>query len=188
MAGFTNFAFRHIVRSFGGAGLLATEMISARGFIYKDRRQEGYPDRLWGIETEPRPLAVQIWDNDPEVLAQVGLSGRADHYSNQLSGGQQQRVAIARALAMQPKAMLFDEPTSSLDPELTEEVLGVMRELARDGTTMIVVTHKMGFAREVSDRVMFLNDGLIEEEGPPQQLFGAPKSPRLRQFISKFLH
>jgi octopine/nopaline transport system ATP-binding protein len=108
-------------------------------------------------------------------------------YPARLSGGQQQRVAIARALAMQPKVMLFDEPTSSLDPELTEEVLGVMRELAADGTTMIVVTHEMGFARDVSDRVMFLHNGLIEEEGPPQAIFGAPKSERLRQFISKHL-
>ena len=97
-------------------------------------------------------------------------------------------MAIARALAMQPKVMLFDEPTSSLDPELTDEVLGVMRELAADGTTMIVVTHEMGFAREVSDRVMFLHNGLIEEEGPPEHMFGAPKSERFRQFIAKYLH
>jgi ABC-type histidine transport system ATPase subunit len=123
-----------------------------------------------------------------ECLRRVHLEAKSHEYPARLSGGQQQRVAIARALAMQPKAMLFDEPTSSLDPELTEEVLGVMRELARDGTTMIVVTHEMGFAREVSDRVVFLNDGLIEEQGPPQQLFGAPASPRLRQFISKYLH
>jgi ABC-type histidine transport system ATPase subunit len=96
-------------------------------------------------------------------------------------------VAIARALAMEPKVMLFDEPTSSLDPELTDEVLSVMRELADDGTTMIVVTHEMGFARDVSDQVMFLHNGMIEEEGPPAQLFGAPRSDRLRQFISKHL-
>ena len=120
-------------------------------------------------------------------LARVHLAEKATQYPARLSGGQQQRVAIARALAMQPKVMLFDEPTSSLDPELTEEVLGVMRELAADGTTMIVVTHEMGFARDVSDRVMFLHNGLIEEEGPPQDIFGAPKSERLRQFISKHL-
>src|SRR6266550_90144 len=95
---------------------------------------------------------------------------------------------MRRALAMQPKVMLFDEPTSSLDPELTDEVLSVMRELAADGTTMIVVTHEMGFAREVSDRVMFLHNGLIEEEGPPEHMFGAPKSERFRQFIAKYLH
>jgi ABC-type histidine transport system ATPase subunit len=118
-------------------------------------------------------------------LARVHLRDKAHEYPARLSGGQQQRVAIARALAMQPKVMLFDEPTSSLDPELTDEVLGVMRELAADGTTMIVVTHEMGFAREVSDRVMFLHDGLIEEQGPPAAIFGTPKSERLAQFISK---
>jgi ABC-type histidine transport system ATPase subunit len=132
-----------------------------------------------------RKEAIELGE---QCLRRVHLDDKSHEYPARLSGGQQQRVAIARALAMQPKAMLFDEPTSSLDPELTEEVLGVMRELARDGTTMIVVTHEMGFAREVSDRVMFLNEGIIEEQGPPQQVFGAPKSPRLRQFISKYLH
>ena len=122
-----------------------------------------------------------------DCLQRVHLADKADDYPARLSGGQQQRVAIARALAMQPKVMLFDEPTSSLDPELTDEVLGVMRELAGDGTTMIVVTHEMGFAREVSDRVLFLHNGLIEEEGAPAQMFGAPKSERFRQFISKYL-
>jgi ABC-type histidine transport system ATPase subunit len=120
-------------------------------------------------------------------LARVHLSEKAMEYPARLSGGQQQRVAIARALAMQPKVMLFDEPTSSLDPELTDEVLSVMRELAADGTTMIVVTHEIGFAREVSDRVMFLHNGLIEEEGAPEQMFGSPKSERFRQFVSKHL-
>jgi len=111
---------------------------------------------------------------------------KANEYPARLSGGQQQRAAIARALAMRPKAMLFDEATSSLDPELTDEVLGVMRELARDGTTMIVVTHEMAFAREVSDRVIFLHQGVIEEEGPPAEIFGAPRSERLGQFLSKY--
>ena len=120
-------------------------------------------------------------------LRRVHLWEKADAYPARLSGGQQQRVAIARALAMQPKVMLFDEATSSLDPELTEEVLAVMRELARDGTTMIVVTHEMGFAREVSDHLMFLHNGLVEEQGPPEQLFGAPRSERLRHFLSKAL-
>jgi ABC-type histidine transport system ATPase subunit len=137
------------------------------------------------VRRTPRKEAIELGE---ECLRRVHLEDKSHEYPARLSGGQQQRVAIARALAMQPKAMLFDEPTSSLDPELTEEVLGVMRELARDGTTMIVVTHEMGFAREVSDRVIFLSDGLIEEEGPPQQVFGAPRSPRLRQFISKHLH
>ncbi len=121
-------------------------------------------------------------------LARVHLQDKAHEYPARLSGGQQQRVAIARALAMQPKVMLFDEPTSSLDPELTDEVLAVMRELADDGTTMIVVTHEMGFARDVSDQVMFLHHGLIEEAGPPREVFGAPRSERLRQFISKHVH
>src|SRR6201987_2290988 len=111
-----------------------------------------------------------------ECLRRVRLTDKADEYPARLSGGQQQRAAIARALAMRPKAMLFDEPTSSLDPELTDEVLGFMRELAADGTTMIVVTHEMAFAREVSDRVIFLHQGLVEEEGPPREVFGAPKS------------
>ena len=121
-----------------------------------------------------------------DLLIRVGIQSQAHKYPAQLSGGQQQRAAIARALAMRPKAMLFDEATSSLDPELTDEVLGVMRELAVDGTTMIVVTHEMGFAREVSDRVIFLHGGLIEEEGPPGEIFDAPKSERLRQFLSKY--
>ena len=118
-------------------------------------------------------------------LQRVHMSEKADAYPAKLSGGQQQRVAIARALAMQPKVMLFDEATSSLDPELTDEVLAVMRDLARDGTTMIVVTHEMGFAREVSDHVLFLHNGLIEEQGPPRALFTDPRSERLKQFLHK---
>ena len=118
------------------------------------------------------------------LLEKVGLEDKHDSYPAQLSGGQQQRVAIARALAMQPKVLLFDEPTSSLDPELVGEVLRVMQDLAREGRTMIVVTHEMGFAREVSDRTIFLHRGRIEEEGPPADLLGAPKSERLQQFLS----
>jgi ABC-type histidine transport system ATPase subunit len=139
------------------------------------------PLRVRGLS---RKAAVALGE---ECLARVHLSEKAGEYPAKLSGGQQQRVAIARALAMQPKAMLFDEPTSSLDPELTGEVLQVMRELAADGTTMIVVTHEMAFAREASERVLFLHNGRIEEEGPPEQLFGAPKSERCRQFLSKYL-
>ena len=115
------------------------------------------------------------------------LVDKANEYPARLSGGQQQRAAIARALAMRPKVMLFDEPTSSLDPELTDEVLNVMRELAEDGTTMIVVTHEMGFAREVSDRVIFLHDGLIEEEGHPDADVRRAALGALRQFLSKHL-
>jgi ABC-type histidine transport system ATPase subunit len=121
------------------------------------------------------------------ALQRVHMLEKADVYPARLSGGQQQRVAIARALAMGPKVMLFDEATSSLDPELTDEVLAVMRELARDGTTMIVVTHEMGFAREVSDHVMFLHNGLVEEQGPPQAVFQQPRSERLQQFLAKSL-
>ncbi len=118
------------------------------------------------------------------TLAKVDLAAKRDAYPAQLSGGQQQRVAIARALAMEPKVMLFDEATSSLDPELTNEVLAVMRALAREGTTMVVVTHEMAFARDVADRVVFLHQGRIEEDGPPDQVFGAPASARCRQFLS----
>jgi len=121
-----------------------------------------------------------------ELLSRFGLGDKSRESPDRLSGGQQQRAAIARALAMRPKAMLFDEATSSLDPELTDEVLSVMRKLAADGTTMIVVTHEMGFAREVSDRVIFLHQGVIEEEGSPADVFGAPRSERLRQFLSKY--
>ena len=117
------------------------------------------------------------------LLERVGLAHRAEVYPAQLSGGEQQRVAIARALAMDPEVLLFDEPTSALDPERVNEVLQIMRELAAEGRTMIVVTHEMAFAREVSTRTIFLHDGRIEEEGPPAELFGAPNSPRLRQFL-----
>jgi octopine/nopaline transport system ATP-binding protein len=138
------------------------------------------PIRVRGL---PRKDAIAYGE---ECLRRVRMIDKAREYPARLSGGQQQRAAIARALAMRPKAMLFDEATSSLDPELTDEVLGVMRELAADGTTMIVVTHEMDFAREVSDRVVFLHQGLIEEEGPPADVFSAPRSERLRQFLSKY--
>ncbi len=120
-----------------------------------------------------------------ELLARVGLEDRADHYPAQLSGGQQQRVAIARALAMQPKLMLFDEPTSALDPELVGEVLMVMKELAETGTTMIVVTHEMGFARDVADRVVFMDGGVVVEQGPPQEVINNPKHERTQSFLSR---
>ncbi len=122
-----------------------------------------------------------------EVLAAVGLAAKADAYPARLSGGQQQRVAIARALAMDPKVMLFDEATSALDPELVGEVLGVMRKLAEQGMTMVVVTHEMGFAREVADRVVFMDDGVVVEQGPPAQLLASPQEPRTRAFLAKVL-
>lgn len=122
------------------------------------------------------------------LLAKVGLSDKADAYPGQLSGGQKQRVAIARALAMNPKAMLFDEPTSALDPELVGEVLRVMRELAEEGRTMVVVTHEMGFARSVADRVVFFDGGRIIEEGEPEQVFTQPRNERTRAFLDRVLH
>lgn len=122
-----------------------------------------------------------------ELLARVGLADRAYSYPNQLSGGQKQRVAIVRALCMEPDVMLFDEPTSALDPEMVGEVLDVMKELAKGGMTMVVVTHEMGFAREVSNRVLFLDDGVIAEEGTPEQVFGNPQCDRLRSFLAKVL-
>ena len=122
-----------------------------------------------------------------QLLERVGLADRADAYPSQLSGGQKQRIAIVRALCMEPDVMLFDEPTSALDPEMVGEVLDVMKELAREGMTMVVVTHEMGFAREVADRVLFMDGGVIVEEGTPEQIFEHPKSERLQSFLSKVL-
>ena len=122
-----------------------------------------------------------------ELLTRVGLADRAGAYPSQLSGGQKQRVAIVRALCMEPDVMLFDEPTSALDPEMVGEVLDVMKQLARDGMTMVVVTHEMGFAREVGDRVLFMDGGRLVEEGTPQQIFEHPQSARLQDFLAKVL-
>lgn len=122
-----------------------------------------------------------------KLLVRVGLEDKAHQYPDKLSGGQQQRVAIARALAMHPKIMLFDEPTSSLDPEMVGEVLEVIKDLAREGMTMVVVTHEMGFAKEVGDRVLFMDEGLIVEEAPPKELFNSPKNQRTQAFLSKIL-
>lgn len=122
-----------------------------------------------------------------ELLKRIGLESKADVYPSTLSGGQKQRIAIIRALAMNPKVMLFDEPTSALDPEMIGEVLDLMKELANDGMTMVVVTHEMGFAREVADRVLFMDDGMIVEQGSPAEVFDNPKSPRLKDFLSKVL-
>lgn len=122
-----------------------------------------------------------------ELLERVGLSDKADMYPDMLSGGQKQRIAIARTLAMNPEVILFDEPTSALDPEMVGEVLSLMKELANDGMTMIVVTHEMGFAREVANRVMFIDEKKIKEEGKPKEIFENPKSPRLQEFLSKVL-
>jgi ABC-type histidine transport system ATPase subunit len=132
----------------------------------------------------PRGEAVERAE---QLLAKVGIADKLHHYPSHLSGGQQQRAAIARALAMEPQVMLFDEPTSALDPELVGEVLRVMRDLAEEGRTMLIVTHEIGFAREVSSRTVFLHQGRIEEEGPPAQLFSNPRSERLRQFLASHL-
>ncbi|MBQ5545071.1 MAG: amino acid ABC transporter ATP-binding protein [Clostridia bacterium] len=131
-------------------------------------------------QAEIEPLARQL-------LEEVGLSDKADVYPSKLSGGQKQRVAIARALAMQPKIMLFDEPTSALDPELVGEVLNVMKKLAEEGMTMLCVTHEMGFAREVADRVVFMADGIIMEEGTPEEMFNNPQNARTKQFLQSIL-
>ena len=139
------------------------------------------PVKLQGKgEEEANEMAMKL-------LERVGLSDRAQAYPSQLSGGQKQRIAIVRALCMKPDVMLFDEPTSALDPEMVGEVLDVMKELAQDNMTMVVVTHEMGFAREVGDRVLFLEDGVIMEEGAPDQIFGSPKTDRLKSFLAKVL-
>ena len=122
-----------------------------------------------------------------ELLRMVGLLDKAENYPSQLSGGQKQRIAIARSLAMNPDVMLFDEPTSALDPEMVGEVLSIMKELAEEGMTMVVVTHEMGFAREVASRVMFMADGNVLEQGAPAEFFGNPQNPRLKDFLSKVL-
>lgn len=122
-----------------------------------------------------------------ELLKKVGLESKADSYPGQLSGGQQQRVAIARALAMEPRIMLFDEPTSALDPEMVGEVLGVMKQLAMDGMTMVVVTHEMGFAREIADRILFIDQGVIMEDAPPREFFEHTKTQRAKDFLAKIL-
>ena len=137
-----------------------------------------------GLKKQAKATAIE---NAKRLLAQVGLADKADSYPAQLSGGQQQRVAIARALAMEPKLMLFDEPTSALDPELVGDVLDVMRQLAKSGMTMIVVTHEIGFAREVADQVVFMDDGVVVEAGTPKQVIDNPQNPRTQAFIRSVL-
>ena len=136
------------------------------------------------VRGEPKQAAEQ---HAMELLARVGLKEKANAYPRQLSGGQQQRVAIARALAMRPKVILFDEPTSALDPELVGEVLAVMKDLARDGITMVVVTHEIGFAREVADQLIFMDGGVVVETGAPREMIANPRSPRTRDFLAKVL-
>ena len=137
--------------------------------------------------TLKKKTAEEAREQAMSLLERIGLADKADEYPNMLSGGQKQRIAIVRALAMDPEVMLFDEPTSALDPEMVGEVLDLMRDLAKEGMTMAVVTHEMGFAREVADRVVFMADGKILEEGSPEELFDHPKDPRLQDFLSKVL-
>ncbi|MBQ2933187.1 MAG: amino acid ABC transporter ATP-binding protein [Clostridia bacterium] len=134
-----------------------------------------------------KQIKEEAYKKAMELLERIGLQEKADAYPSQLSGGQKQRVAIVRALAMNPDVIIFDEPTSALDPEMVGEVLELMKELAESGMTMVVVTHEMGFAREVADRVIFVDEGVIAEEAPPEEFFGNPKSPRLKEFLSKVL-
>ncbi len=151
--------------------MLAEELLARERPDYKDRKNEIHDE----IETQAKDL-----------LEQMGLTDRMDNYPHQLSGGQQQRVAIARALALRPDILCFDEPTSALDPELTGEVLRVIKELADQHTTMIIVTHEMAFARDVADNVIFMSDGCIAEQGPPSQVLQDPQEERTRQFLSRF--
>lgn len=134
-----------------------------------------------------KQIKAEAKENAMKLLKRIGLEEKADVFPSQLSGGQKQRVAIVRALAMNPDVILFDEPTSALDPEMVGEVLELMKELAHEGMTMVVVTHEMGFAREVADRVIFIDEGVIAEEGTPEELFGNPQCPRLKEFLSKVL-
>jgi len=162
---------------------------SELGMVFQNFNLWSHLTILHNLTEGPRRVQGLRWaearDRALALLEKVGLADKRDAYPAQLSGGQQQRAAIARALAMEPKALLFDEPTSALDPELVGEVLRVMQMLAEEGRTMIVVTHEMRFAREVSNRVMFFHDGLVEEEGPPEQVFDSPGSDRCRQFLSR---
>lgn len=161
------------------------------GMVFQQFNLFPHLTALQNITLAPRKvLGMAPEDADKlgmELLAKVGLADKRDQFPDQISGGQKQRVAIARALAMGPKLMLFDEPTSALDPEMIGEVLGVMKQLALDGMTMIVVSHEMGFAREVADRVLLLADGVFVEEGSPDELFGNPKQVRTKAFLSKIL-
>lgn len=144
-------------------------------------------DRTVEIDTSVAEIEKQAKDRALTLLERIGLADKASAYPSTLSGGQRQRIAIVRALAMNPKVMLFDEPTSALDPEMVGEVLALIKELADEGMTMVIVTHEMGFAREVATRVLFMDGGKIQEEGPPEQIFGAPANERLKDFLSKVL-
>ncbi len=147
----------------------------------------GNAKELLPVTQTNEQIKGEVREQAMELLRRIGLEDKADVYPSTLSGGQKQRIAIVRSLAMDPDVILFDEPTSALDPEMVGEVLEVMKDLARDGMTMVVVTHEMGFAREVANRVVFMDEGQIKEEGDPEEFFGNPREPRLREFLSKIL-
>jgi glutamate transport system ATP-binding protein len=179
-------------RSVSGAGKALAKLRSEIGMVFQQFNLFAHKTVMENVTLAPMQVKglskADALARGQKLLERVGISAKADAYPADLSGGQQQRVAIARALAMEPKLMLFDEPTSALDPEMIREVLDVMRDLARDGMTMAVVTHEMGFAREVCDRIVFIDDGHIVEEGPPKEFFEAAKSERARDFVDKIIH
>ncbi len=179
-------------RSVSGAGKALAKLRSEIGMVFQQFNLFAHKTVMENVTLAPMQVKglskTDALARGQKLLERVGISAKADAYPADLSGGQQQRVAIARALAMEPKLMLFDEPTSALDPEMIREVLDVMRDLARDGMTMAVVTHEMGFAREVCDRIVFIDDGRIVEEGSPKDFFEAAKSDRARDFVDKIIH
>jgi ABC-type polar amino acid transport system ATPase subunit len=179
-------------RSVSGAGKALAKLRSEIGMVFQQFNLFAHKTVLENVTLAPVQVKglskADARARGQKLLERVGISAKADQYPADLSGGQQQRVAIARALAMEPKLMLFDEPTSALDPEMIREVLDVMRDLARDGMTMAVVTHEMGFAREVCDRIVFIDDGHIVEEGTPKEFFEAARSDRARDFVDKIIH
>ena len=179
-------------RSIPQAGKSIYELRAEIGMVFQQFNLFPHKSVLDNITLGPTEVKDVSDDEAKEralkLLERVGIPEKADQYPADLSGGQQQRVAIARALAMEPQLMLFDEPTSALDPEMIREVLDVMRDLARDGMTMVVVTHEMGFAHEVCDRIVFIDEGKIVEEGPPEEFFKNAQSQRARDFVDKILH
>jgi glutamate transport system ATP-binding protein len=179
-------------RSVSGAGKALAKLRSEIGMVFQQFNLFAHKSVMDNVTLAPMEVKglskADARARGQKLLERVGISEKADAFPADLSGGQQQRVAIARALAMEPKLMLFDEPTSALDPEMIREVLDVMRDLARDGMTMAVVTHEMGFAREVCDRLVFIDDGHIVEEGTPKEFFEAAKSERARDFVDKIIH
>jgi len=178
-------------RPVGGAGKALAQLRSEIGMVFQQFNLFAHKTVMQNVTLAPMEVKglskADARARGQKLLERVGISEKADQYPADLSGGQQQRVAIARALAMEPKLMLFDEPTSALDPEMINEVLDVMTALARDGMTMVVVTHEMGFARRAADRVVFMADGTLVEQAPPDEFFSAPKSERAKDFLSKIL-